>query len=75
VYSNNVDWAGKIVDFDIEFYFTIGESNGIYISGNMVRLDENFLQSIDKLQKYYEKFKSKWAKVIASRKKTKPTEE
>jgi hypothetical protein len=41
----------------------------------MVRLDENFLQSIDKLQKYYEKFKSKWAKVIASRKKTKPSEE
>jgi hypothetical protein len=74
VYSNNVDWAGKIVDFDIDFYFTIGESNGIYISGNMVRLDENFLQSIDKLQKYYEKFKSKWAKVIASRKKTKPSE-
>jgi hypothetical protein len=41
----------------------------------MVKVDENFLSSIDKLQKYYEKFKSKWAKVIASRKKTKPTEQ
>ena len=75
VYSDNVDWSGRIVDFDIEFYFTIGESNGIYITSNMVKVDENFLSSIDKLQKYYEKFKSKWAKVIASRKKTKPTEE
>ena len=27
--------------------------------------------SIDKLKKYYEKFKSKWAKVIAGKKKTK----
>lgn len=75
VYSDNVDWSGRIVDFDIEFYFTIGESNGIYITSNMVKVDENFLSSIDKLQKYYEKFKSKWAKVIASRKKTKPTGE
>ena len=75
VYSDNVDWSGRIVDFDIEFYFTIGESNGIYITSNMVKVDENFLSSIDKLQTYYEKFKSKWAKVIASRKKTKPTGE
>ena len=75
VYSDNVDWSGRIVDFDIEFYFTIGENNGIYITSNMVKVDENFLSSIDKLQKYYEKFKSKWAKVIASRKKTKPTEQ
>ena len=62
---------GKIVDFDIEFYFTIGESNGVYITCEMSKLDENFLMSIDKLKKYYEKFKSKWAKVIAGKKKTK----
>ena len=71
VYSNNADWGGKIVDFDIEFYFTIGESNGVYITSEMSKLDENFLMSIDKLKKYYEKFKSKWAKVIAGKKKTK----
>lgn len=74
VYQNNVDWSGKIVDFDIEFYFTIGENNGLYISGDMVKVDENFTEAINKLQTYYEKFKSKWAKIIASRKKTKPEE-
>ena len=72
VYKNNVDWSGKIVDFDIDFYFTIGENNGLYITCDMVKVDENFTTSMDKLQTYYEKFKSKWAKVIASRKKTKP---
>ena len=72
VYRNNVDWSGKIVDFDVDFYFTIGESNGLYISGDMVKVDENFLDAINKLQTYYEKFKSKWARILASRKKTKP---
>lgn len=72
VYKDNVDWSGKIVDFDIDFYFTIGENNGLYITCDMVKVDENFTSSMDKLQTYYEKFKSKWAKVIASRKKTKP---
>lgn len=71
VYSNNVDWSGVVVDFDTEFYFTIGESNGIYVSNEMTQVDENYLDFINKLQTFYEKFKSKWAKVIAERKKTK----
>ena len=37
----------------------------------MTQVDENYLDFINKLQTFYEKFKSKWAKVIAERKKTK----
>ena len=70
VYKTDVEWGGKIIDFDMEFYFTIGENNGIYINGTMMKVDENFLGMLNKLQTYYEKFKSKWAKVLASRKKT-----
>jgi hypothetical protein len=75
VYKNNVEWSGVVVDYDVEFYYTIGESNGIYISGEMMKLDENLLDMITKLQTYYEKFKSKLAKVLAVRKKTTKTEE
>ena len=71
VYKNNVEWSGVVVDFDTEFYFTIGENNGIYVSNEMTQIDQNYLDFITKLQKFYEKFKSKWAKVIADRKKTK----
>lgn len=74
VYKNNVEWSGVVVDYDVEFYYTIGESNGIYISGEMMKLDENLLDMVTKLQTYYEKFKSKWAKVLAVRKKTSQTE-
>lgn len=70
VYENNVEWSGKITELDLEFFFSIGESKGVYINGTMVKLDDEFLEFINKLQTYYEKFKSKWSKVIASKKKT-----
>jgi hypothetical protein len=71
LYPNNVEWSGKITEYDIEFFFSIGESNGVYVNGDMMKVDEEFLTMMNKLQTYYEKFKSKWSKVIASRKKTK----
>lgn len=71
VYTNNVEWSGKIIDQDMDFIYTIGENNGIYINGNAVKVDPDFLDMINKLQKFYEKFKSKWSKILASRKKTK----
>jgi hypothetical protein len=75
VYPNNVEWSGKIIDFDIEFFFSIGEDGGMYINGDMIKADENFVDMINKLKTYYDKFKSKWAKVLASRKKTNKTEQ
>ena len=75
VYPSNVEWSGKIIDYDIEFFYSIGEENGIYLNGDMIKTDEKFLELITKLKSYYEKFKSKWAKVLASRKKTKPAEQ
>jgi len=71
VYTNNVEWSGKLIDEDLEFIFTIGEDSGIYINGQMVKVDKEFLDLINKLQQFYQKFKSKWGKVLASRKKTK----
>jgi len=75
IFPNNVEWSGKIIDADIEFFFTIGEENGVYINGQMIKTDDEFLEMINKLKTYYEKFKSKWAKIMASRKKTQKTEE
>lgn len=75
VYPNNVEWSGKVIDEDLEFIFTIGEDSGIYINGQMVKVDQDFLTMINKLQQFYQKFKSKWGKVLASRKKTKESPE
>ena len=75
VYPNNVEWSGRIIDFDLDFFFTIGEENGVYINGEMLKTDDDFLEMINKLKVFYEKFKSKWAKVLASRKQTNNSEE
>lgn len=71
VYPKNVEWSGKIIDYDVDFFFSIGEENGVYINSEMVKSDENFVSFLQKLQAYYEKFKSKWSKVLANRKRTK----
>ena len=73
VYTNSVEWSGKIIDEDIDFILTIGEDSGIYMDGKSVKVDQDFLTMINKLQQFYEKFKSKWSKVLAMRKKTKPS--
>jgi len=71
VYSNSVEWSGKIIDEDVEFILTIGEESGIYVNGTSIKVDDEFLTMVNKLQQFYEKFKSKWSKILASRKKTK----
>ena len=75
LYSNNVEWSGKITELDVEFFYSIGENNGVYINGDMIQLDEQLVELTNKLKSFFEKFKSKWAKVISGRKRTKFTEE
>jgi len=74
IYPNNVEWSGKVIDFDLEFFYSIGENNGVYINGDMIKLDDSLVELINKLTAYYQQFKSKWAKILASRKKTRNIE-
>jgi hypothetical protein len=67
VYPENVEWNGKILELDLEFFFSINEPNGLYVKSDMVKIDQNYMGMIAKLQSYYEKFKTKWSKIVASR--------
>lgn len=67
VYHDNVEWKGKILENDLEFFFSINEPNGLYIKGEMIKIDQDYMETIAKLQSYYEKFKTKWSKIVASR--------
>ena len=71
VYTTSVEWSGKVIDQDLEFLYSIGENNGVYINGNMIKLDEKLSEMVQKLTTFYDKFKAKWAKVLGLRKKTK----
>lgn len=75
VYKNSVEWSGNIIDGNIEFVYIVGEDSGIYLNGDIVRLDDSFMELLANLKKYYEVFVSKWSKILASRKKTMSDEE
>lgn len=70
LYPNTVSWSGKIIESNIEFNMNIGEENGVYINGTMMKLDDEILELIQKLKQFYIKFKTKWGKVLGTRKKT-----
>ena len=70
IYENNVEWSGMLVKFDTEFYYTVGERNGVYLSGTMMKLDEDALEMLNNLKDYYQVFSAKWAGVLADRKST-----
>jgi len=75
IYSNNVEWSGVLVKFDTEFFYSVGEENGVYITGSMVKIDSEALEMLNKLKDYYQIFSAKWAAVLADRKSTKKMEE
>ena len=58
LYENNVEWSGKITELDVEFFYSIGENNGIYVNGTMTKIDDEYLGFLVNFRKYYEKFKS-----------------
>lgn len=43
IYPTSVEWSGKVIDQDLEFFYSIGENNGVYINGTMSRVDDEFL--------------------------------
>jgi hypothetical protein len=67
VFVDNVEWNGKISELNLEFFYTINEPNGVYVNGDMIKLDQDYVNTINKLQSNYEKFKTKWSKIVASR--------
>ena len=76
LYKTNVEWSGKLVKFDLSFFYTIGEVNGVYIGGaNMVKIDDELTELLDKLKRYYGIFTKKWANILAQRKTTEEAEE
>jgi len=74
IYENNVEWSGVLVKFDTEFFYSVGERNGVYLSGTMVKIDDEALEMLTSLKEYYQVFSVKWAKVLADRKSTKKRE-
>ena len=76
IYKNNVEWSGDLLRFDVRFYYSIAEVEGTYIgNANMIKVDNKFMEVLEKIKSFYNTFESKWAKVLADRRTTEVEEE
>jgi|TARA_R110000803_G_scaffold124028_5_gene191847 hypothetical protein len=74
IYKNNIEWSGNLIRFDLEYFYAVGETNGVYINGTMIKINDDFVEMLDKLSSFYDVFSTKWAGVLASRKTTETEE-
>ena len=66
----NADIKGSLLNRIVEIYPHYNLEWIITGNGDMIKTDDDFLETVNKLKSFYEKFKSKWAAILADRKKT-----
>lgn len=62
-----IKWSGKLVKYDVEFYFLLGEHTGLYLKGEMIKVDEDFTTILGQLSAYYKIFSEKWGPILTER--------
>lgn len=63
--ASNVEWAGKFTNIDLEWVYSLDSTNGVYISGDLVRLDDGAMDILKKLNGYYQTWSNEWANKLA----------
>ncbi len=59
--ASNVEWSGKFTDSNVEWVYSLDDSNGVYISGDLVRLSDSMMVTLKKLVGYYTTWSAEWA--------------
>lgn len=63
--ASNVEWSGKFTDTNVEWVYSLDDSTGVYISGDLVRLNDSMMGILKKLVGYYATWSSEWANKVA----------
>ena len=58
---------GKLTDEDVNFVFIAGKEGGIYINAEMLKLEQNTANTLEKLAKFNETFKTSMEPLITQR--------
>ena len=59
--SQNVEFSGKFLDSDIEWFYSLDDTTGVYITADMLQLREETMETIKKLVGYYKTWAIEWA--------------
>jgi hypothetical protein len=49
----------------LEWFYSLDDTNGVYITADLLQLDQSSLEHIQKLVAYYETWANEWATKIA----------
>ena len=63
--SGNAEWSGQFQDNRIQWFYSLDDTRGVYISNELLRLDDSTLGTIKKLVGFYENWANEWANKIA----------
>ena len=63
--NGNVEWSGVILQYGIEWKYSLESSTGVYMSSNLLQLTDDALNVISKLSAYYDIWASEWSDKLA----------
>ena len=63
--AQNVEWSGEFIDSRIEWYYSLDETVGVYMSSDLLQLSDDILKQIQRLAAYYKTWAEDWATRIA----------
>ena len=63
--NGNVEWSGVILQYGIEWKYSLESSTGVYMSSNLLQLTDDDLNVISKLSAYYAIWASEWSDKLA----------
>ena len=63
--TQNVEWSGVFTDNRIEWNYSLDDSRGVYITTELLQLDDDVIDVIKKLVGYYKSWSDDWATRIA----------
>jgi hypothetical protein len=58
---------GTLTDQDISFVFIVGEENGLYLNADMLKVEQETLEIIQKLQKFEDVYKTSMEPLLSQR--------
>ena len=71
----NVEFSGKFTSSNLEWFYSLDDTNGVYITADLLQLNQSTLEQIQKLVGYYDSWSNEWATKIAEEYKNDVTDE
>lgn len=63
--TGNVEWGGTFQDSKIQWFYSLDDTRGVYISCELLKLDDSTITTIKKLVGFYDNWADEWANKLA----------